>query len=73
MSEKQINIVLTPHQANGLAIAVKLVKDILDQPPNTPVYPNLGNFKLERELIKAEILAIQDTLLKQLEEQMPKK
>jgi hypothetical protein len=72
MSEKQIHIILTPQQANGLAVALKLVKEFIDIPPNTPVYPNLGDFKLERELVKAEIAAIQSTLMKQLEEQMPK-
>jgi len=72
MSEKQIHLIVTPQQAKGLAIAVKLAKEMFAMPPNTPVYPNFGDFKLERELMKAEIDATQETLLKQIEEQMPK-
>jgi len=41
-------------------------------PPNTPVHPNLGAFHLERGLLKAEINAAEETVLKQMEEQMPK-
>jgi hypothetical protein len=40
--------------------------------PGTPVYPNLGDFGLERDLIKAEINAAQQTVLAQMEDQMPK-
>jgi hypothetical protein len=40
--------------------------------PGTPVYPNLGDFGLERDLIKAEINATQATVLAEMEEQMPK-
>ncbi len=72
MSEKMIHLVFTPQQANGLALTVKALKEMLAIAPGVPVYPNLGDFKLERDLIKAEVDALQQTLLKQLEEQMPK-
>ena len=63
-----IQSVCTP----SMISALKLVKEMLAVAPNTPVYPNLGDFGLERELAKAQINATQETLLKQLEEQMPK-
>lgn len=72
MSEKMIHLIVTPQQAKALAATVTLAKQMFDVAPNTPVYPNLGDFQLERELIKAEINATQETLLKQMEEQMPK-
>lgn len=72
MSEKQIHLVFTPQQARALAATVELVKQFLAIGPNTAVYPNLGDFQMERELVKAEINAAQETLLKQMEEQMPK-
>jgi glutamate mutase epsilon subunit len=72
MSEKQIHLIVTPQQAKSLAASLALVKQILAVAPNTPVYPNLGDFHMERELIKAEINAAQVTLLKQMEGQMPK-
>lgn len=72
MSEKIIRLTFTPQQANTLAIAIKLAKEMLAVAPNTPVYPNLGDFGLERDLIRAEIHATQEELLKQLETQMPK-
>ena len=72
MSDKMIHLVFAPLQANALAVALKVVKEMLAVAPNTPVYPNLGDFGLERELAKAQINATQETLLKQLEEQMPK-
>jgi hypothetical protein len=71
-SEKQIHLIVTPQQATGLAVALKLVKEIFDMPPNTPLYSNLRGSGVERELVKAEVNATQEALLKQLEEQMPK-
>lgn len=72
MSERMIHLTFTPLQANSLAIALKMVKEMIALPPNAPVYPNLGDFQLERELIKAQVNDTQEILLKQLEEQMPK-
>jgi hypothetical protein len=72
MSEKMIRLIFTPQQAKALCIAVKLSKEMMMVAPNTPVYPNLGNFELERDLTRAELAAAQETLLRQMEEQMPK-
>ncbi|MFY9803882.1 MAG: hypothetical protein WA211_10115 [Candidatus Acidiferrales bacterium] len=71
MSEKQIHITVTPQQAKALITAVKLTQQVLAQPPNTAIYPNLGDFQLERDLVRAEINAAHDTLMKQMLEQMP--
>lgn len=67
-----IHLIVTAQQAKVLATVVELGKQMLAVAPNTPVYPDLGDFQLERELIKAEINATQKTLLKQMKEQMPK-
>jgi hypothetical protein len=72
MTEPQIHLIVTPQQARGLAAALELTKQILALPPNTPVYPNLGDFNLERELAKAEINAAQKAVLEQMKEQMPR-
>jgi|HubBroStandDraft_5_1064220.scaffolds.fasta_scaffold1371973_1 hypothetical protein len=54
MHENMIHLVFTPHQANALAVAVKIAKEMMASVPNTPVYPaTLG--ELERELIRAEM------------------
>ena len=71
MSEKQIHLIVTPQQAKVLLIAARLSKEMLALPPNTPLYPNLGDFQLERELMKAEVNAAHETLLTQMKEQMP--
>lgn len=66
-----IHLEFTPMQANQLAVMVKLAKEFLAMKPGTAVYPNFGDFQMERELIKAEIDATQEALLRQLKEQMP--
>lgn len=71
MAEDQIHLIVTPQQAKGVAVALKLTKEILALPPGTALHSNLGDFGLERELIKAEINAAQETVLKQMEGQMP--
>jgi hypothetical protein len=73
MSEKMIHLEFTPMQANHLAIMVKLAKEMLAVAPGVAVYPNLGDFKMERELVKTAIDSTQKVLIKQLEEQMPTK
>jgi len=72
VAENRIHLILTPQRAKGLAVVLRLAKEILAMPPNTPVHPNLGAFHLERGLLKAEINAAEETVLKQMEEQMPK-
>lgn len=72
MAENQIHLILTPQQARGVAAALVLTKQILAGAPGTAVYPNFGDFDLERDLAKAEISATQETVLEQLERQMPK-
>jgi hypothetical protein len=71
MAENKIHLIITPQQAKGIAIALKLAKEILAQPPGTTLHPNLGDFELERDLMKAEINATQETVLEQMEGQMP--
>lgn len=71
MPEKMIHLTITPQQARTLAAVLLLAKQVLALPPNTPVFPNLGDFQMERALVKAEIDATQQALLEQLEGQMP--
>lgn len=71
MSEKMIHLTITPQQARTLASVLVLARQFLAVPPNMPVYPNLGDFKLERDLVTAEIDAARAALLEQLEGQMP--
>jgi hypothetical protein len=73
MSETMIRLTVTPQQARALAAVIELAKQFLAVPPDTAVYPNLGDFQMERDLVKAEIAAAQETLLKQMAEQMPTK
>jgi hypothetical protein len=72
VAEKQIHLIVKPQQAKALAAVLQLAKEFFVMAPGTVVYPNLGNFALERDLIKAEINATQATVLAQMEEQMPK-
>jgi hypothetical protein len=73
MSEKMIHLEFTPMQANHLALMVKLAKEVLAVAPGTVVYPNLGDFQMERELVKTAIDSTQKVLIEQLEKQTPKK
>jgi hypothetical protein len=72
MAENKIHLIVTPQQAKTLAVVLELSKQVLAVAPGTPVYPNLGDFGLEREMIKAEINATQATVLAQMKDQMPK-
>lgn len=72
MAENQIHLIVIPQQAKALAAILELSKQFLAVAPGMPVYPNLGDFGLERDLIKAEISATQATVLAQMEDQMPK-
>lgn len=72
MAGKEIHLIVTPQQAKALAIVLELAKQMFAVAPGMPVYPNLGDFGLERDLIKAEINAAQATVLAQMEEQMPR-
>jgi hypothetical protein len=72
VAENQIHLVVTSQQAKALAAVLELAKQIFAVAPGTPVYPNLGDFGLERDLIKAEVNATQATVLAQMEGQMPK-
>ena len=72
MAEKMIILTLTPMQANYLAISVKLATEVLSVAPGTPVYPNLGEWQVEREMVKSAIGNLHKEIVKQLEGQMPK-
>jgi hypothetical protein len=72
VSEKMIHLTFTTQQARVIAAVVELAKQFFAVPPNTAVYPNLGDFGMERDLMSAEIAATQETLLKQMVEQMPR-
>jgi hypothetical protein len=71
MAEHQIHLTVTPQQARTLAAALKLTKEFFAVAANTAVYPNLGDFSLERDLVKAEINTTEKAVLEQLEGQMP--
>jgi len=72
MSDKKIHLEITPQQATTLSLSLELAKQMLAVAPGTAVYPNLGDFKLERDLIHAELKATREELIRQLEPQMPK-
>ena len=72
MNIDKIRLIVTPQQAKGIAAALRLTGEILALPAGTPVYPNLGDFGLERDLIKAEFKSAQEAVLEQMERQMPK-
>jgi hypothetical protein len=72
MAADQIHLIVTPQQARSIAAALVLTKQILAIAPGVPVYPNLGDFGLERDLATAEVNAAQETVIEQMKRQMPK-
>jgi len=62
-------IKLTAHQARGLNVALTLVRQLMNTPPNTPVYPNLMADGIGHALVKDEITLLQEEVIRQFEEQ----
>ena len=62
-------IELSAHQARGLNAALILVKQLMETPAGTPVYPNLGGDGIERTLVKDEFHLLHEDVLRQFEAQ----
>lgn len=72
MADKEIHLTFTPLEANALAVALRVLKEMINVAPGKAVYSNLGP-SAERDLVIEKLDAVQATLHKQLEQQMPKK
>jgi len=71
MEDTAIQLVVSPQQARAILAVLVMAKQFFAVPPNTAVYPNLGDFPMERDLVKAEIGAAEQTVREQMEKQMP--
>ena len=60
---------LSGHEAKCLHAALTLVDQLMNVPPNTPVYPNLPTEGIERPLVKDEMKLLHDEIIRQLEKQ----
>jgi hypothetical protein len=60
---------LSGHQAKGLNAALTLLNQLMNVPPNTPVYPHSQTEGVERPLIKDEWKLLHEEIIRQFEEQ----
>lgn len=60
---------LSQHQARGLNAALTLVNQLMNVPPNTPVYPHLPTEGIERPLVTDELKLLHEEILRQIKEQ----
>jgi hypothetical protein len=68
MKDKYV-VKLSAHQAKVLNAALALVNQLMNVPPNTAVYPNLGTEGVELPMIKDELKLLHDEIVHQFEEQ----
>jgi hypothetical protein len=56
-------------QARGLNAALTLINQLMNVPPNTPVYPHLPTEGVERPLVKDELKLLHEDIVRQFKEQ----
>jgi hypothetical protein len=60
---------LSGHQAKVLNSILAMANQLMNTPPNTPVYPNLPTDGIERTLVVDEFKLLHEDVVRQLKEQ----